>query len=150
MGGRRVKRSIGRQGIRGLLSVVNEEQSKKIGHVLKARLLWPRCPSAAKLFSAISAFTLYPALGFTSSTTITSRITHHITSAMSYSTASPSYTLFATSPASPNAFSLFGASQSPRETYHLYEDARQVFGPSNGRTAQRKNPKGGLKKYLGL
>ena len=69
---------------------------------------------------------------------------------MSYSTASPSYTLFATSPSSPNAFSLFGASQSPRETYRLCEDARQIFGPSNGRTAQRKGTKGGLKKYFGL
>ena len=69
---------------------------------------------------------------------------------MSYSSASPSYALFAASPASPNAFSLFGSMQSPRDTYHLYEDARQVLRPSNGRTAQRKTTKSGLKKYLGL
>ena len=69
---------------------------------------------------------------------------------MSYSTASPAYTLFAASPASPNALALFGSTQSPRDTYNLYEDARQVLRPSNRRTAQRKTTKGGLKKYFGL
>ena len=69
---------------------------------------------------------------------------------MSYSSTFPSYSLFAASPASPNAFSLFGSIQSPRDTHNLYEDARQVLCPSNGRIAQRKAAKGGLKKYLGL
>ena len=69
---------------------------------------------------------------------------------MSYSTSIPAYTFFTSSPASPNAFALFGSTQSPRDTYNLYEDARQVLGSSNGRTAQRKTTKSGLKKYFGL
>ena len=69
---------------------------------------------------------------------------------MSYSVASSTYSLFAASPASPNAFALFASTQSPRDTYNLYEDARQVLRPSNGRTVPRKTSKGGLKKYLGL
>lgn len=69
---------------------------------------------------------------------------------MSYSANSPAYTFFSTSPASPNAFALFTSTQSPRDTYHMYEDARQVLRPSNGRTAQRKTTKSGLKKMFGL
>ena len=67
-----------------------------------------------------------------------------------------SYTAFAPSsysysgPASPNAFALFSSAQSPRDTYHMYEDARQVLRPSNGRTAQRKTTKSSLKKIFGL
>ena len=60
------------------------------------------------------------------------------------------YTFFPTAPASPNACALFGSTQSPRETYHTYEDARQVLRPSNARTAQRKTAKSGLKKIFGL
>ena len=72
------------------------------------------------------------------------------TPTMSYSTSIPTYTFFASSPASPNAFALFGSMQSPRDTYNLYEDARQVLGSSNGRTSQLKATKSGLKKYFGL
>ena len=68
---------------------------------------------------------------------------------MSYSSNSPA-SFFATSPASPNAFALFASTQSPRETYHMYEDARQVLRPANGHTAQRKTTKSGLKKIFGL
>ena len=69
---------------------------------------------------------------------------------MSYSAHSPAYTFFSTSPASPNAFALFASTQSPRDTYHMYEDARQVLRPSNGRTGQRKPTKSSLKKIFGL
>ena len=69
---------------------------------------------------------------------------------MSYTTFAPSYSY--SSPASPNAFALFSAAQSPRDTYHMYEDARQVLRPSNGRTGQRKTTKSSssLKKIFGL
>ena len=69
---------------------------------------------------------------------------------MSYTTFSPSYSY--SSPASPNAFALFSAAQSPRDTYHMYEDARQVLRPSNGRASVRKTKtsKPGLKKIFGL
>ncbi|KAI0355182.1 hypothetical protein OH77DRAFT_1403710 [Trametes cingulata] len=68
---------------------------------------------------------------------------------MSYTTFAPSYTY--SSPASPNAFALFSSAQSPRDTYHMYEDARQVLRPSNGRTTVRKTSKpSGLKKLFGL
>ena len=70
---------------------------------------------------------------------------------MSYYTANtPVYTFFPTAPASPNAFALFGSTQSPRETYHTYEDARQVLRPSNGRASQPKATKSGLKKIFGF
>ncbi|KAI0695581.1 hypothetical protein C8T65DRAFT_584183 [Cerioporus squamosus] len=71
---------------------------------------------------------------------------------MSYSTNAPVYTFSTSTPASPNAFALFASTQSPRDTYHMYEDARQVLRPSNvnGRTAQRKTTKSGLKKIFGL
>ncbi|KAI0648509.1 hypothetical protein C8Q79DRAFT_905874 [Trametes meyenii] len=67
---------------------------------------------------------------------------------MSYTTFAPSYTLSV--PASPNAFSLFSTTQSPREAYHMYEDARQVLRPSNGRTMTKKTKPSGLKKIFGL
>ena len=69
---------------------------------------------------------------------------------MSYTTFAPSYSY--SSPASPNAFALFSAAQSPRDTYHMYEDARQVLRPSNGRTSVRKTKTStsGLKKIFGL
>ncbi len=69
---------------------------------------------------------------------------------MSYSTNAPIYTFLSTSSASPNAFALFASTQSPRDTYHVYEDARQVLRPSNGRTVQAKASKSGLKKIFGL
>ena len=70
---------------------------------------------------------------------------------MSYSSNAPIYT-FSSAPASPNAFALFASTQSPRDTYHMYEDARQVLRPSNGRTGQRKTTKSSpsLKKIFGL
>ncbi|KAI9069448.1 hypothetical protein FKP32DRAFT_1586838 [Trametes sanguinea] len=69
---------------------------------------------------------------------------------MSYATFAPSYTY--TSPASPNAFSLFSSAQSPRDTYHMYEDARQVLRPSNGRVSapKTKPTTSGLKKFFRL
>ncbi|TFK80072.1 hypothetical protein K466DRAFT_504528 [Polyporus arcularius HHB13444] len=69
---------------------------------------------------------------------------------MSYSANAPIYTFSTTATASPNAFALFASIQPPRDTYHMYEDARQVLRPSNGRTAQRKATKSGLKKIFGL
>ncbi len=69
---------------------------------------------------------------------------------MSYSSNSSSCAFFATSHASPNAFALFASTQSPRDTYHMYDDARQAFRPTNGHTAQRKATKSGLKKLFGL
>ena len=69
---------------------------------------------------------------------------------MSFSISSPSYTLFSAAPSAPNAFSLFGSTQSPRDTYSMYEDARQAFCPSNERTVQRKPSKSCLKKLFGL
>ena len=67
---------------------------------------------------------------------------------MSYSSNAPIYTF--STPASHNAFALFASAQSPRDTYHMYEDARQVLRPSNGRTGQRKTTKSSLKKIFGL
>lgn len=48
---------------------------------------------------------------------------------------------FPTSPASPNAFSIFA--QSPRETHATYEDLRHILRPSNGQipTKKRSAPK---------
>lgn len=74
---------------------------------------------------------------------------------MSYTTINTPYTLFPTSPSSPNAFSLFTYSQSPRDTHVTYEDLRQVLRPSNRRPALQKKSvrqssvKFGLKKLLG-
>lgn len=67
---------------------------------------------------------------------------------MSYTTFAPSYTY--ASPASPNAFSLFASAQSPRDTYHTYEDARQVLRLSHGQTSVKKTKTSGLKKIFGL
>ncbi|KAH9847935.1 hypothetical protein C2E23DRAFT_906804 [Lenzites betulinus] len=53
-------------------------------------------------------------------------------------------------PASPNAFALFASPQSPRDTYHTYEDARQVLRPSNGRAAAPKAKTSTLKKLFGM
>ncbi|KAI0761473.1 hypothetical protein BD413DRAFT_485810 [Trametes elegans] len=69
---------------------------------------------------------------------------------MSHTTFAPSYTFTCSGPSSPNAFSLFAPAQSPRDTYHMYEDARQVLRPSNGRTTVRKTKTSGLKKIFGL
>ena len=79
-----------------------------------------------------------------------SNLTTIDTPTMSYSTSIPAYTLFASCPASPNTFAPLGSTQSPRDAYVLYEDARQVFGSSKRRTSQRKMLKSGLKKYFGL
>ncbi|OJT08551.1 hypothetical protein TRAPUB_557 [Trametes pubescens] len=68
---------------------------------------------------------------------------------MSYTAFASSYTTYA-SPASPNAFSLFASAQSPRDTYHTYEDARQVLRLSHGQTSARKTKSSGLKKIFGL
>ncbi|PIL33185.1 hypothetical protein GSI_04635 [Ganoderma sinense ZZ0214-1] len=69
---------------------------------------------------------------------------------MSFSTSTPAYAFFPTAPSAPNAFALFASTQSPRDTYHMYEDARQALCPSSERTAQRKASKSSLKKFFGL
>ncbi|KAI1791609.1 hypothetical protein LXA43DRAFT_889089 [Ganoderma leucocontextum] len=69
---------------------------------------------------------------------------------MSFSTSSPAYGFFPTAPSAPNAFALFASIQSPRDTYHMHQDARQVLCPSSGRTAERKTTKSSLKKLFGL
>ncbi|KAH9893432.1 hypothetical protein C8Q73DRAFT_791286 [Cubamyces lactineus] len=71
-------------------------------------------------------------------------------SKMSYTAFAPSYSY--SGPASPNAFALFSSAQSPRDTYHMYEDVRQVLHPSNGRTfvAKKKTSTSSLKKLFGL
>lgn len=67
---------------------------------------------------------------------------------MSYTAFAPSYTY--ASPASPNAFSLFASAQSPRDTHHTYEDARQVLRLSNGHSSVKRTKTSGLKKIFGL
>lgn len=74
---------------------------------------------------------------------------------MSYSNINTSYNFFPTSPSSPNAFNLFISSQSPRDTYAIYEDLRQVLRPSNQsssnkRVASSTSSKFGIKKFLGV
>ncbi|TBU41897.1 hypothetical protein BD309DRAFT_867378 [Dichomitus squalens] len=69
---------------------------------------------------------------------------------MSYSTMAPAYTFYSSVPSAPNAFALFGTTESPRDTYNMYDDARQVLRPSHGRVAQAKTNKFGLKKLFGL
>ncbi|KAI0823772.1 hypothetical protein BC628DRAFT_1323937 [Trametes gibbosa] len=66
-----------------------------------------------------------------------------------------SYTAFTSisaysAPAAPNAFGLFTPTQSPRDTYHLYEDARQVLRPSTARSTAQKTKTSGLKKLFGM
>ncbi|KAH7923551.1 hypothetical protein BV22DRAFT_1036182 [Leucogyrophana mollusca] len=67
---------------------------------------------------------------------------------MSFTTIDAPFTLFPTSPASPNVFAIFGQAQSPRDNHMMYEDLRQVFGSTNGRTAQKKSSSGSLKGSL--
>lgn len=50
---------------------------------------------------------------------------------MSYSTSAHAYTLHATNTASPNGFSIFSFSHSPRESHAMYEDLRGVLRSSN-------------------
>ncbi|KAH7918537.1 hypothetical protein BV22DRAFT_976919, partial [Leucogyrophana mollusca] len=64
---------------------------------------------------------------------------------MSFTTIDTPFTLFPTCPASPNAFAIFAQAQSPRDDHIMYEDLRQVFGSSNGRTAQKKSSSSSLK-----
>ncbi|OSD02158.1 hypothetical protein PYCCODRAFT_1468120 [Trametes coccinea BRFM310] len=49
---------------------------------------------------------------------------------MSYATFAPSYTY--TSPASPNAFSLFTSAHSPRDTYHTRISAQKTKTTTSG------------------
>ena len=71
---------------------------------------------------------------------------------MSFSTSTPAYGFFPIAPSAPNAFALFASTQSPRDMYHMYEDARQAFSacPSSERIPQRKSSKSSLKKFFGL
>lgn len=69
---------------------------------------------------------------------------------MAYTTYAHTTSFFPTSPASPNAFTIFAHAQSPRENYALYEDLRQVFGSHNGRKQNAGSSSfKGLKKILG-
>ncbi|KAI6152150.1 hypothetical protein BKA82DRAFT_124699 [Pisolithus tinctorius] len=69
---------------------------------------------------------------------------------MAYTTFAHTTTFLPTSPASPNAFTIFTHAQSPRENYALYEDVRQVFGNRNGRKQSAGGSSfKGLKKILG-
>ena len=69
---------------------------------------------------------------------------------MFFSINSTAYGFFPTAPSSPNALALFAFTQSPRDTYNMYEDARQALCPSSERAAQRKSSKSSLKKFFGL
>ena len=69
---------------------------------------------------------------------------------MSFSTNSTAYGFFPAAPSAPNAFALFASTQSPRDTYRMYDDARQALYPSSERIAQRKPSKSSLKKFFGL
>lgn len=69
---------------------------------------------------------------------------------MSYAAFAPARAYTYSAPASPNAFALFASAQSPRDTYHTYEDARQVLRPSNGRVAAPKAKTSALKKLFGM
>ena len=69
---------------------------------------------------------------------------------MSFSTNSTACGFFPTTPSAPNTFALFASTQSPRDTYHMYENARQALYPSSERIAQRKPSKSSLKKFFGL
>ncbi|GBE79658.1 hypothetical protein SCP_0208580 [Sparassis crispa] len=60
-----------------------------------------------------------------------------ITSAMSYST-TPAFSLFPTATTLPNAFSMFGTSQSPRETYVMYDDLCHALRPSGGAAVPKR------------
>jgi len=51
---------------------------------------------------------------------------------MSYTTIAPTLTLFPTATTAPNALFLFPASQSPRDTYAMYEDLGRILRPRNG------------------
>ncbi|TCD60186.1 hypothetical protein EIP91_010600 [Steccherinum ochraceum] len=68
------------------------------------------------------------------------------------------YSLFPTTPSSPNAFSMFSSAQSPRETHMMYEDLRQALRPTSAsnnnnqqrqRTSSGSSLKSGLKKIFG-
>ncbi|KAM5542091.1 hypothetical protein V8D89_004401 [Ganoderma adspersum] len=69
---------------------------------------------------------------------------------MSFSATSSAYAFFPSAPSPPNAFVLFASTQSPRDTYHMYEDARLTLYPPSECTAQRKPSKSTLKKLFGL
>ena len=71
-------------------------------------------------------------------------------SKMSFSTNATAYGFFPAAPSAPNAFALFASTQSPRDTYHMYEDACQALCPSSERAGQRKPSKSSLKKFFGL
>ena len=81
---------------------------------------------------------------------ITSTIILRAPSKMSFSTNPTAYGFFPIAPSAPNAFALFASTQSPRDTYHIYEDARQALCPPSERAAQRKPSKSSLKKFFGL
>ncbi|KAI0628898.1 hypothetical protein C8Q77DRAFT_1161920 [Trametes polyzona] len=87
-------------------------------------------------------------LNISNRTTVSHSLTRARLSKMSYTAFASSYNY--SSPASPNAFSLFGTAQSPRDTHHMCEDARQVLRSSNRRTHGTKTKSSGLKKIFGL
>jgi hypothetical protein len=77
---------------------------------------------------------------------------------MAYTTSNKNtcFSVFPSTPASTNAFALFGHAQSPRDNHLMCEDLRKVFGSTNfnGRATQKKESSGsgsfkGLRKILG-
>ncbi|KAL6309635.1 hypothetical protein BKA93DRAFT_821360 [Sparassis latifolia] len=71
---------------------------------------------------------------------------------MSYST-TPAFSLFPAATTSPNAFSMFGTSQSPRETYTMYDDLCHALRPSGGAAVPKRKCSSfsmGLKKIFRL
>ncbi|CAL1700864.1 unnamed protein product [Somion occarium] len=72
---------------------------------------------------------------------------------MSYSAST--YPFSSTSYATPSAFGMFAAPQSPRETHFMVEDFRVALGSHNGQRTERKRTtsgssmKAGLKKLFG-
>ena len=70
---------------------------------------------------------------------------------MSCTTTTPSFTLFPSAPSAPHAFNLLTSSQSPRDNYYIYEEARLVLSPSNGLVeGSLRKTSFGFKKLFGL
>ncbi|CCL99452.1 uncharacterized protein FIBRA_01470 [Fibroporia radiculosa] len=74
---------------------------------------------------------------------------------MSCAVAAPAFSLFPVSTASPNAFAIFAAPQSPRDTFATQEEMWQMLRPSNGQADGRKRNASfskslGLKKFFGM
>lgn len=73
---------------------------------------------------------------------------------MTYTTGTSAFTLFPAATASPNAFSIFVATQSPRDTHIMHEDMRNLLRPSSTQNVRRVSASSqktrGLKKFFGM